>query len=223
MAAAKAAGLQVAVLRRVGHFVAAGVPLLHVTRPSRLTDDVQARLLATFDIGATRTLQQDVEFGVLQIADIALKAISPAVNDPSTAITCLDQLGRILIRWTSRTSPDRALFNPPHVLRVTMPWIQLDELLDSAFEQIRHYAESDVAVSLRMLRVLQDIAVTTVDPVVRAQMLERGDRVLAGCTGRLDQAALARLRGRLAMLHGVTVQPGGTQLRPGTLSSSACV
>ena len=51
-----------------------------------------AELRAAFDFGPTRTLQQDVEFGVLQIVDIALKAISPAVNDPTTAISCVDQL-----------------------------------------------------------------------------------------------------------------------------------
>src|SRR5271166_2527627 len=102
---AKAARLRVQVMRRVGHFVPAGVPLLTVSRADRLDAETRAALVATFDIGPTRTLQQDVEFGVLQIADIALKAISPAVNDPSTAITCLDQLGRILIRWISRDTP----------------------------------------------------------------------------------------------------------------------
>jgi uncharacterized membrane protein len=197
---AKLAGVKVAVQRRVGHFVPAGVPLLRVTRPERVAEDVRAALLATFDIGPVRTLQQDVEFGVLQIADIALKAISPAVNDPSTAITCLDQLGRILIRWISRDSPRRALFSPPNVLRVTMPWITLDEMLDTALEQIRHYAESDLAVSLRLLRTLQDVTATTEDEVIRAQLLERGRRVLVGCRAKLDDMALARLSERLDRL-----------------------
>jgi Predicted membrane protein (DUF2254) len=56
-------------------------------------------------MGPMRTMQQDVEFGVLQIVDIALKAVSPAVNDPSTAINCIDQLNRILIRWANRPPP----------------------------------------------------------------------------------------------------------------------
>ena len=58
----------------------------------RLTPEGRADLLAAFDFGPSRTLQQDIEFGVLQIVDIALKAISPAVNDPTTAISCVDQL-----------------------------------------------------------------------------------------------------------------------------------
>jgi uncharacterized membrane protein len=68
-------------------------------------------------------LQQDVEFGVLQIVDIALKAISPAVNDPTTAINCVDQLSRILIRFASREQPAPLLYDPPGVMRVSMQWI----------------------------------------------------------------------------------------------------
>ena len=150
--------IRVNVERRVGHFVPAGVPLLRVSHGERITADRSARLLATFDIGPTRTMQQDVEFGTIQIVDIALRAMSPAVNDPSTAISCVDQLNRILIRWVSRAPPRSHFFGPPHVLRVVMQWIDLDGLLDTAFEQLRHYAAADVAVSLRLLRAFNDIA-----------------------------------------------------------------
>ena len=201
VAEAKAARLLVRVTRRVGHFVPEGVPLLIVNRADRLDEEVQAALLATFDIGPARTLQQDVEFGVIQIVDIGLRAISPAVNDPSTAITCLDQLGRIMIRWVSRDPPASTLFDPPHVHRVTMPWIDVDGLLETAFEQIRHYAESDLPVSLRLLRTLGDIAVTTGDPAVQGRLLALANRVMEGARARLDEAAVARLGDRLATLH----------------------
>jgi len=66
-----------------------------------------------------------VEFGVLQIVDIALKAISPAVNDPTTAIGSVDQLSRILIRFASRDTPESILYDPPGVFRVRVPWMAL--------------------------------------------------------------------------------------------------
>jgi len=75
---------------------------------------------------SARTLQQDVEFGVIQIVDVALRAISPAINDPSTAISCIDQLSRILIRFATRTPPRTYLHAPPHVLRVVLPWIDFE-------------------------------------------------------------------------------------------------
>jgi uncharacterized membrane protein len=93
---AKEYHLSIRVLRHVGHFVPVGIPLMMVSKGHRLSPEGVARLLAAFDFGPTRTLQQDVEFGVLQIVDIALKAISPAVNDPTTAISCVDQLSRVL-------------------------------------------------------------------------------------------------------------------------------
>ena len=102
---AKLYRVKVRVLRRVGHFIPAGVPLLMVSKGDRLTPEGTAALRGAFDLGPSRTLQQDAEFGVLQIVDIALKAISPAVNDPSTAISCVDQLSRILIRFASREPP----------------------------------------------------------------------------------------------------------------------
>ncbi len=209
VAIAKEARLQIRVLRRVGHFVPAGVPLLVVSRGDRLTPGAVAAIRAAFDIGPTRTLQQDVEFGILQIVDIALKAISPAVNDPSTAITCLDQLSRIMIRWLSRYAPDVLLSDPPHVVRVVMPAIELDGLLDTAFEQIRHYAVTDVAVSARLLRVLDDIASSSNDPGMHARLAIRGKRVYDGCRARLDEADLGVLRARLASLQD---RPGARHL-----------
>src|SRR5271167_3443724 len=156
---AKTFGVQITLDRRVGHFVPAGAPLLRVVDASRVTPEREARLLTAIDIGPTRTLQQDVEFGIIQIVDIALRAISPAVNDPTTAINCIDQLSRIMIVWTSRAGPPSRLYAPPYVLRVVVPWISYEGLLDTAFEQIRHYAKSDIAVSLRLVRAFDDMAV----------------------------------------------------------------
>jgi uncharacterized membrane protein len=142
-----------------------------------------------------------VEFGVIQIVDIALRAISPAINDPSTAISCIDQLSRILIRWLDRAPPASVLFDPPHVPRVFVPWISADGMLDTAFEQIRHYATNDAAVSLRLLRAFGDIAGTLRHDDTRAKLLERARRVVAGCGERLSEAETARLRQRIASLE----------------------
>jgi uncharacterized membrane protein len=145
-----------------------------------------------------------VEFGVLQIVDIALKAVSPAVNDPSTAINCVDQLTRILIRCVGRAPPASLLSDPPHVVRVIIPWTDFDHLLETAFEQIRHYAVNDMAVSLRLLRALGDLATTTDDERMREQLVLRGRRIVAGCATRVDASDVKRLKSRLAELESHT-------------------
>ena len=198
---ARAFRLRVRILRRVGHFVPEGVALFEVSPRERLDPERARELRSAFDIGPARTLQQDVEFGVIQIVDIALKAISSAVNDPSTAITCVDQLGRILIRFISRHSPVSLLCDPPHVVRVIVPWIGTDSLLDTAFEQIRHYSMSDIAVSLRLLRALDDIASTCGDPRIVESLIVRGRCIVAGCAERLGSNEVEKLRQRLSALE----------------------
>jgi len=204
---AKSYKIKVAALRRVGNFVPAGVPLLRLHKGERLPPESRAELRRTFDLGPSRTLQQDFEFGVLQLVDIALKAISPAVNDPSTAISCVDQLSRILIRFAGKQAPSSVFYDPPGVVRVILPGIAFERLLDSAFEQIRLYSTADVAVSLRLLRALGDIATTTADPAYRRTLAERGRRIVAGCASRLGEQGLEPLRARLAALEGLAGSP----------------
>ncbi len=200
LALAKAYHVRIRLLRRVGHFVPEGVPLMKVTHGDRISPERKAELLAAFDIGPARTMQQDVEFGIIQIVDIALRAISPAVNDPSTAISCIDQLSRILIRWINRIPPPSFFYDPPHVLRLVVPWIDFNGLLDTAFEQIRHYAASDVAVSLRLLRAFNDIAGSIPDPKLRSIVIERAGRVVVSCIDHLPETDLIKLRERMARL-----------------------
>jgi uncharacterized membrane protein len=204
---AKSYGVKIDVLRRVGHFVPAGVPLVRLSKGDRMVPAASDELRGAFDFGPTRTLQQDVEFGVLQIVDIALKAISPAVNDPTTAIGSVDQLSRILIRIAARETPESVLYDPPGVFRVYVPWIGFERLVDSAFEQIRLYSRSDVAVSLRILRALTDIAVTTPDPQYRRILAERGRRIVEGCAGVLTEDELKPIRTRATALDSLPTLP----------------
>jgi uncharacterized membrane protein len=96
---------------------------------------------------------------------------------------------------------------------VTMPWIDLNGLLETAFEQLRHYAESDLPVSLRLLRTLGDIAVTTSDEEIHGRLLALANRVMDGARARLNEAAVARLGDRLAALYSIV---GAASDRVGT-------
>jgi uncharacterized membrane protein len=204
---AKFQHVKIRAVRRVGQFVPAGTPLALIYKASRLSADGTSEILGAFDLGPSRTLQQDVEFGVLQIVDIALKAISPAVNDPTTAINCIDQLSRILIRVASREMPPSILYDPPGIPRVMIPWIGFDGLLKSAFQQIRLYSKSDVAVSLRMLRALSDIALTNQEPEFRRALYDEGRRIVDGCAEKLGEEELSPMHARLSGLEKLVMAP----------------
>jgi uncharacterized membrane protein len=201
VALAKLHHVKIRAVRRVGQFVPAGTPLVLVYKASRLPSESAAEILGAFDLGPSRTLQQDVEFGVLQIVDIGLKAISPAVNDPTTAVSCVDQLSRILIRFASRELPSAILYDPPGIPRVMIPWVGFHGLLKSAFEQIRLYSKADVAVSLRLLRALRDIAWTTAEPEFRRALYDEGNRIVEGCAEKLEEHEMKPMRTRLAELE----------------------
>src|SRR5581483_1372301 len=150
-----------------------------------------------FDLGPTRSLEQDVEFGVQLLVDVALKAISPAVNDPSTAINCIDQLGRILVRVVSRRPPPPALYHPPGSLRVVLQTMSFARLLEAAFTQIRHYARGDMAVSLRLLRAITDVAQATREPTYLAPLRDHARRVAQGLAMSFPEDERERLDRRL--------------------------
>ena len=197
--------VKVRVVRRIGQFVPAGTSLLMVYKAERLSPEQNGELLGAFDFGPSRTLQQDIEFGILQIVDIALKAISPAVNDPTTAISCVDHLSRLLICFISREIPEPLLYDLQGVARVSVRWIDLERLLDSAFEQIRMYSKTDIAVSMRLLRAFGDVAATTQDLTLRKTLFERAKRVVAGCEHRINSEELKPMLIRLTAIERLTV------------------
>jgi uncharacterized membrane protein len=146
-------------------------------------------------------MEQDVEFGVLQIVDIALKAISPAVNDPTTALTCVDQLGRILVRAATRRPPLATLRDPDGRARVVLPRTSFPRLLEVAFSQIGHYGKADVAVPLRLMRVLADLAGATRHAPYALAIRDQARRLSADCAQGFPDADRDELNLRLAAVE----------------------
>ena len=189
----------------VGHFVPAGIPVMMVVKGDRLSPEGNSELLAAFDFGPTRTLQQDVEFGVLQIVDIALKAISPAVNDPTTAICCVDQLSRILIRFASReprrrncSTILRASFAPPLDGSTSNAcWTQ--PLTRSAFIRSRTWPSAcdccEPSVTSPSRRPMRSSA---------GHLSSAECGIVAGCAEKLGEEELREVRARLAALASFT-------------------
>jgi uncharacterized membrane protein len=194
-------GVALRVERRVGQFIPAGAPLFRLSKAKEPALAAKSVFLERFDIGAVRTMEQDIEFGVLQLVDIALKAISPAVNDPSTAINCVDQLSRILVRVVGREPAQGALYEPPGAVRVVFDALTFAKLLDVAFTQIVHYGKTDVPVMLRVLRAIGDTASATRDPAHLLALRAAAEKVATACRGQLPPEGEVDFGKRLETIH----------------------
>jgi uncharacterized membrane protein len=133
--------------------------------------------------------------------DIALKAISPAINDPTTALTCVDQLGRLLVRATGRAPAETTLRDPAGWVRVLLKRTSFPRLLDVAFSQIRHYGKTDVAVPLRLMRVLGELAVATSHPPYAAAIFEEARQLVAASGNYLPDYERAELAARMRVVE----------------------
>lgn len=204
--AASAQGGVCEVLTDIGHFAAAGAPMARLYATQPLADEDLETVRGAFDIGPVRTMQDDAEFGVRQIVDIALKALSPAVNDPSTAVTCIDHLTRLLVRAARRDdAPGRWAPTDSPVARVAREGASFRALVNLAVTQIRQYGRADMAVGLRLLRALETVAGVTDDPARRALLARHGALIESALREHFPAEDCEALDERVARLRAATL------------------
>lgn len=162
--------------RGIGEFVVEGAPLLSIAGVGKVDEATTAAVCAVYFIRPHRTVQQDVSFGIRQIVDIALRALSPGINDTTTAVTCVHYLSAILARMVHRrvATPHRSYEG---TLRVITRSPTFEDLLAEAFDQIRHNAEGNLAVLIRQLQALEAIAEQTVSGRRKHALREHADLI----------------------------------------------
>jgi len=143
---------------RIGEFVACGSIIAELDQSDSAADAVSDQIRRAFVIDRERTITQDPLFGIRQLVDIALKALSPGINDVTTAEYALYHLGDVAGRLAERTFPSavRTAANGQTQIIVTRPtW---DDMIEAAFSQIRQAAANDVHATQTLLQVLHDLA-----------------------------------------------------------------
>lgn len=141
----------------IGEFVVQDTTLASLAMEDPPDQETVAALQETFSISSHRTGEQDAAFGIRQIVDVALKALSPSINDTTTAVMCVDYLTAILARIAPRKIPSSRRYEEGE-LRVIAKGPSFESLLAESFDQIRSSATGNVAIMLRMLGALQTIA-----------------------------------------------------------------
>ena len=147
----------------IGEFVVENTTLASLALEALPDQATIEALQATFSISRHRKVDQDAAFGIRQIVDIAMKALSPGINDTTTAIMCVDYLTAITARITPRQIPSSRRYEEGE-LRVIAKGPSFESLLAESFDQIRSNAKGDVAIMSRMLGALETLASLTVSP-----------------------------------------------------------
>ena len=181
--AAEQADAVIRMLVPIGAFVRRDAPVAVATGGSRLDGEPLETAEGAIAVGDERTPRQDIESPVLEIAEIAVRALSPGVNDPRTACMCLDRLTAGLCRAVRRPPPPSEFRGDDGAVRVRRPCRSTADLLESAFSQIAFYAAADPTVIEGVSLALETVHAACVSPDER--------RAVAAAAGRsLDRFRL---------------------------------
>lgn len=142
----------------IGDAVLPGEKLLTVWPGDAADQETIEVLRRTFTIGNERTPEQDIEYGFQRVQDIALMALSPAVNDPTSARWCIDRLGQMLITLALDPVDPYRVEKAPGQDRILWDSRLFERCFDISFTQIRHYGFTDPIVVEHLLRTMRRIA-----------------------------------------------------------------
>ncbi len=146
------------------------------------------KVLAALTLGNQRTTGQDLEYSVRQLSEVAVRALSPGTNDPTTAIDVIDRFGDALCtlhdrEWHSGVWVQRGR------LRLVMRQTDFGGLLDSMFRMIRQYGKDSPAVGIHLLEVLTQVASTLSDPARQSQLKRHADLIREDALGKVSNSA----------------------------------
>jgi uncharacterized membrane protein len=163
-------------LYRTGHFVTAGLPLARVW-PAEAAGAVSADLEQAHIAGSYRTLSQDAVFAIDQLVEIAIRALSPAVNDTFTALTCIDWLADGLCVITGRRLPDGVHRDHRSAVRVIEPPISYARMVNRSCDKIRQAGIGMPAVLIRQIDSVGKVLSTARTDSQRAVLMRQAEMI----------------------------------------------
>ena len=208
LAAAEGADAVVRLLYRPGQFVVENAALCQIL-PKAKTADLVAAIGRDVKIGTHRTLSQDVEFGMAQLVEIALRALSSAINDTFTGLTCIDWLGDELRVFAAYVVERGACRGRSGSIRLMWPPLRLERLVKTAFDQIRQAGAHNPAVSIRLLQTFARLAEQSESQNLRQALSDQTEAVweATSATGfvKADRADIEAAYRRARVALGATL------------------
>jgi uncharacterized membrane protein len=180
MEAAAGADIVLRMEAPIGGFAIKGTPLATASPREHVDDEVARKIQKLYTISRDRSVTDDPEFGIRQIVDVAVKALSPSDNDPTTACTATEFLGAILIDFATRSVPSPLRRDETGSIRVIALGPTFRRMANLALNQIREHGEDDVAATLQLLETVTRVAEAVKDESRRGVLQEHVWKIARG-------------------------------------------
>ena len=212
VAIARRYDLLVRVERPAGRFVLPETAVLRAYPAEAVDDRVARQLWRAIALGCTRTHAQDVEFGINQLVEIAVRALSPGINDPSTAQRCVDRLAEALRTILCTPRPRTIHRDCTGRVRLLTPPMHIDDLFDAALHQIRQNSVGKPSMAIHMIQTLTLLVSAAGTEAGRRAIRRHADLIMYDNEAALKNPSdLEDLRRRHIALHAEANQAAGQQ------------
>ena len=188
---AKKASVVVRIPQPSGRFVAKGATIAEVFAVDGLVpnDDLDGEVAGAFEVGYDRAAGEDIEYYIDQLVEIAVRALSPGINDPFTAMACVDRLGASLRQLAERIMPSPYHQDKEGTVRVIAKTQTFEGALNAAFNLIRQYGQSSAPVSMRLMETLAVLADWAPARDHKAALLSHARMIESGATATMQERA----------------------------------
>lgn len=170
----------ISVNKHVGDFVLPATIIARVKPVSEAHDALVSAIRGAFICGPDRTIENDVELGIQRIADVGIRTLSPGVNDPTTAMNCIDRLCEVLYEVASRSPSPKIRYGEKGGVLLFNDSRDFVDLVEQAFSQIRHFGAADVAVSSRLAIRIGELCETVAAPY-REALIQQARLIATSC------------------------------------------
>jgi uncharacterized membrane protein len=190
-----------------GDFVHAGRTLVEAWPPGQCTDAAAKSIANAFTMGDDRSTLQDLRFPIDELVEIAARALSPGVNDPFTALTCLDWLSAAISALAARSLPSHLRVDSDNAIRVIVHPQTFAGFIDRSFGSLAQYCATDMIAALHFLTGLGEVSLGCDDPAQLATIAVYADRLKALADEGLTGFNRARVHERTDQLRQALLAP----------------
>ena len=185
-----------------GTFVIEGRPVAYLWAAEELEEKAAERLRTNFTFGSRRTPVQDLNFVFDQLTEVALRALSPGINDPITAMRCVDRISQGLSQLAARKQPSALRYDEEGKLRLVLPEFDMEALVANTLGAIRRFSGDNLLVALHLLGTVEVLLEVSEHTTLQRALLREAQLVCETARPILIEADFARLEARYKEVTG---------------------